>query len=174
MLKNKDILIEKYLCLFVPFLGLAWFIKGRYRFFNLFAFFINLSIWVGLGMLLWKYVPYLNIRFSFFGKRPLCNLNADRAPHIGGFVFILCYRCTFLILGIFLSFFFFYFKRVKGNLYLILLNALWILPCFFDGMLQLTTSYVSTNVIRSCTGFIAGIGIGYIAYYPFYRWKLFL
>jgi len=41
----------------------------------------------------------LRARRAQFGRRPLCSLDADRAPAFAGFVFPLCYRCTGLCVG---------------------------------------------------------------------------
>lgn len=166
--------IEKGLSFFVPFLGLIWFFKKKNKGWNLIGFFVNLAVCIGIVALFIKIFPTLHMRLSFFGKRPLCNLKAERGIHFGSFVFILCYRCTFLILGGVISFFIMYFKKVKIHYFYIIFSILFSLPCFFDGILQLTTTYESTNYIRATTGFLAGFGIGYILYLPFRKWNLFL
>ena len=38
-----------------------------------------------------------------FGKAPLCNGRPERAPHLGTFVFPLCWRCTGVFVGCIMS-----------------------------------------------------------------------
>lgn len=112
--------------------------------------------------------------WEYFGVVPLCNLDAERAPHFGRFVFPLCYRCTFIILGTFIAFFLFYGSKIKISWYLICFSVVMILPCFVDGFVQLLTSYTSNNLLRAFSGFCAGSGIGYIISIPFKYWNLFI
>ncbi|MDE6655387.1 MAG: DUF2085 domain-containing protein [Anaeroplasmataceae bacterium] len=165
--------IEKGLSFFVPFLGLIWFIKKKNKVFNFIGFIVNLCICIGLVILLIKFFPITHSRFIYFGKKPLCNLKEERAMHFGSFVFVLCYRCTFLIIGAFVSFFTMYIKKARILLFYILFSGLLIVPCLLDGVLQLTTEYESTNLLRAMTGFCAGFGFGYFLYIPFKKWNLF-
>lgn len=165
---------ETILSFFVPFLGFVWAIKGKHRWINLLGFIVNLVVCFCICFLIWKYFLFSGKRFAVIGKKPLCNFKEERAIHFGSFVFILCYRCTFLIIGILSSFFFFYFKRIKANPFMFLFSLLFILPCLLDGLIQLLTNYTSTNFLRATTGLFAGVGIGYIAYYPFFKWNLFI
>lgn len=164
---------EKWLSFFVPFLGLVWFFKKKNRRINMVGFIVNLLVCSTIIFLCIRFIPFPMNRFSYLGKKPLCNLKEERAIHFGNFVFILCYRCTFLILGSFLSFMALFIKKVKIHWVYILLSIVFILPCFLDGVIQATTSYVSTNLVRALTGLFAGFGIGYILYLPFKKWNLF-
>lgn len=166
--------IEKGLSFFIPFLGLAFFFKKKHRIINLIGFFTNLVVFIGILYVLFKFFPLSQTRWRYFGKKPLCNLNEERGIHFGSFVFILCYRCTFIILGGIFSFFLMYLKKPKISYFYILFSFLFIIPCLLDGILQLVSSYESTNYIRALTGFFAGFGIGYILYLPFKKWNLFL
>ncbi len=171
---KKSAFIEKGLSFFVPFLGLIWFFKNKNRGINLIGFFVNLLL---CGIIIFGLIQccsLLQSHISFIGKKPICNLKEERAMHFGSFVFILCYRCTFLILGSISAFLFSYLKKMKLSWYLLSMSILCILPCFVDGVLQLTTSYVSTNIVRAISGLCAGFGIGYILYIPFKKWNLFL
>ncbi len=165
--------MEKGLSFFVPFLGLVWFIKKKHRVFNMIAFIVNLIACIGCILLIVKFIPFPYTRFANFGNKPLCNLKEERGIHFGSFVFVLCYRCTFIILGGILSFFIMYLKKIRIHYFYIIFSFLFILPCFFDGILQLSTRYESTNIIRALTGFLAGFGIGYFLYLPFKKWSLF-
>lgn len=94
------------------------------------------------------------------GKVPICNGIASRAFHIGDFCFILCYRCSGVVLGIIFSLY--YLNKYKPKIRYILL----IIPMIIDGLLQLLTPYISNNLLRSITGVLFGIGIGHgIAYF---------
>ncbi|MCM1197169.1 MAG: DUF2085 domain-containing protein [Roseburia sp.] len=137
------------------------------------GFIVNFLVCVGIILLIIKYIPFSHNRLSYFGQKPLCNLKEERGIHFGSFVFILCYRCTFIILGGVISFFIMYLKRIRIHYFYIVFSFLFILPCFLDGLIQLLTSYESTNLIRALTGFLAGFGIGYILYMPFKKWNLF-
>lgn len=165
--------VERGLSFFVPFLGLAWFIKKKYRTFNIIGFIVNLLICISLIIIVIKYIPFPQNRLSYFGQKPLCNLKEERGIHFGNFVFILCYRCTFIILGGIISFFTMYLKKIRIHYFYMIFSLLFIIPCFLDGFTQLLTPYESTNFIRALTGLFAGFGIGYILYMPFKKWNLF-
>lgn len=165
--------IERGLSFFVPFLGLAWFIKKKYRILNMIGFIVNLIICISLIVIIMKYIPFPQNRLSYFGQKPLCNLKEERGIHFGNFVFVLCYRCTFIILGGFISFFTMYLKKIRICIFYIVFSGLFIIPCLLDGVLQLTTPYESTNFLRALTGFCAGAGFGYLLYIPFKKWNLF-
>ena len=51
------------------------------------------------------------------GFAPLCNGKESRAPHIGNFVFILCWRCTGVIIGVLLAVLIkhYYTMQINGN-----------------------------------------------------------
>lgn len=95
-------------------------------------------------------------RLRRIGKAPLCNGCADRAPRLGSFVFVLCYRCTGLVVG-----------YAGGLLALtvapetlrldpaVLAMALIALP--LDALAQRYTKYHSTNVRRLLTGLAFGM-----------------
>lgn len=172
MKRREQPFSEKWLSFFVPFLGLVWFFKKKNRGMNLVGFIINLLVCTIIIFLVIRFVPFPD-RFSYLGKKPLCNLKEERAMHFGSFVFILCYRCTFLILGAFSSFTTLFIKKVKIHWVFILCSVIFIVPCFLDGIIQATTSYVSTNLVRALTGLFAGFGFGYFLYLPFRKWNLF-
>lgn len=172
MHKNK--FDEAYLSFFIPFFGLIQLLQGKKRIIYLLGFFVNLIVCILLLYFMGKYLPILLQRFTIIGKKPICNLKEERAIHIGSFVFIFCYRCTFLIIGIFSSFFCYYLKRVKLRIFYVLFSIIFIIPCLLDGLFQLLTEYTSTNFLRAITGLFAGIGIGYFAYFPFARWNLYI
>ena len=96
------------------------------------------------------------------GKVPLCNERPDRAPHIRGVCFPLCWRCLALIVST--TIFGIVFIRI-GHTSKIewILSVFLIAPCLLDGLRQLFHDYESTNRKRFIFGMIAGIGTGFWA-----------
>lgn len=93
-------------------------------------------------------------RILQIGKVPLCNGIPSRALHIGDFCFILCYRCSDVIIGMLAILY--YLRNKKPKIQYILL----IIPMIIDGFLQLLTPYISNNSLRLITGILFGVGIG--------------
>lgn len=95
-------------------------------------------------------------RLFTIGQFPLCNLKPNRAPHVGKHTFILCWRCTGVLVGFFLSqlFILSHFAHCHW-----LVSGALIMPCASDGLLQHLDILQSNNVRRFTTGFFAGIGI---------------
>ena len=91
------------------------------------------------------------------GKVPLCNECAERAPHIKGFCFPLCWRCTSLCIGVITGTIVFDALMLEGHFWLF--RLLLCIPCILDGTLQEMTSYRSTNRRRIWTGLLAGVGL---------------
>lgn len=104
---------------------------------------------------------------SRLGKAPLCNGRADRAPHICGKCFILCWRCTSLIFTMLLCSFLCW--ALTGDLHLelkpceIAYAMALILPTAVDGVLQYAFHIESTNIRRIVFGVISGIGLWLLA-----------
>ncbi|MDD4001137.1 MAG: DUF2085 domain-containing protein [Bacilli bacterium] len=98
-----------------------------------------------------------------FGEAPLCNGRAETTFEVFGFHFILCYRCSFIIIGLLITVFLFnkikLFKRIPAK-YLIPLFILFIASTVLDGTLQYFFGIESTNLRRIVTGFLAGVGFG--------------
>lgn len=96
-------------------------------------------------------------RLLHIGEVPICNGIAERAPHLFGFCFPLCYRCTFFILSFVITLYVGFHKQLKIKpIFLILL----ILPLIIDGGLQTFFGIESTNIRRVITGSLFGFGIG--------------
>ncbi|MCD7808302.1 MAG: DUF2085 domain-containing protein [Erysipelotrichaceae bacterium] len=95
-------------------------------------------------------------RLSHIGEVPICNGYSDRAPHIFGFCFPLCYRCTFLILMFAIMLYLFYYKNIKLRYWLIIVL---LIPMIFDGSSQTFFGILSTNFRRAITGGLFGIGL---------------
>ena len=126
-----------------------------------------------LTVIMLYFLPRLFFDLSFIrlGETPLCNGRADRGIFIFGFCLPLCYRCSFIIIGIFSGLIFFKFiktdKITYKSLYIIT-AVLLIVPTALDGVIQfLTASYESHNVIRAVTGFFAGFGVDMLINFAF-------
>jgi len=92
------------------------------------------------------------------GKLPVCNLRADRAPHICGLCFPFCWRCTSIIAGFLLS------NNtlvlwIEMNFFIALFLCI---PTVIDGTLQYYLKIESTNFRRIWTGLLAGIGLSFV------------
>lgn len=100
-------------------------------------------------------VMALRSRLRQLGKAPLCNACAERAPRFGGFVFVLCYRCSGLILGFAGGMLVRQFAPGLPAINPVLLAiALIALP--LDALSQRYTRYRSTNTRRMLTGLAFG------------------
>lgn len=104
-------------------------------------------------------------RISQIGQIPLCNGIASRAPHLFGYCFILCYRCTFILLFFIGTLCFLQKKKVKSIKYVWIL----LLPMIIDGSLQTFFGFMSTNFRRSFTGALFGLALAYIVDYLFLK-----
>lgn len=100
------------------------------------------------------------------GSVPLCNGIPSRAPHFFGICFPLCYRCTFILLFFFLTIVYCFYSHKKINRYF-LIGCLF--PMIIDGCLQTFFGIESTNLKRTITGAVFGIGIGGMISY-LYTW----
>lgn len=106
-----------------------------------------------------SFIQFILERLSQFGKIPLCNGIASRAPNLFGFCFPLCYRCTFLFLGFFIALVVCY--RYKKTIP-IMLSIICLLPMIIDGGLQTFFGIMSTNLRRTLTGGLFGVAMGII------------
>lgn len=96
------------------------------------------------------------------GKKPLCNGKPERAPHIKGFCFPLCWRCLSISLSVLTSsvFISFYKKYLSQHCIIISISSIiLILPCLIDGFRQYFLNKESRNCRRIFTGVLAGIGL---------------
>ena len=91
---------------------------------------------------------------------PLCNKRSDRAPRLFGKPFILCWRCTGILIGYILS----KFIATTGLMPKTILPLLLLIPCAIDGTLQYGFGIESTNIRRVTTGILAGlVGLAHIS-----------
>ena len=99
-----------------------------------------------------------------WGKFPLCNNKKDRAPHIFGRCFLLCWRCTMVmffsiittIILCYLDLSLFLFNNFR------LIGVILIIPMILDGGMQYFIKRDSNNFRRAITGALFGIGIAII------------
>ena len=100
--------------------------------------------------------------YSFLS--PICHQYPTRSMWVFNRPFALCSRCFSGYIGLGIGFIFFlsqnnYLKRLIFGIGLLV-------PGVLDSLIQLWTSYESTNTIRFFTGFSGGVGVFYIIY-PF-------
>lgn len=108
-----------------------------------------------------KIIDLMIYRFSHIGEIPLCNGISSRAPHIMGFCFPLCYRCTFIILTMLLSLWFVYRYHKTMKIYWLFIC---LIPMIFDGCIQTFLGFESTNMRRIITGSLFGMSLGQLIY----------
>lgn len=104
-----------------------------------------------------KLFEILGERLMHLGTVPLCNGIASRAPHIAGYCFPLCYRCTFVTLFFLITLYFGYKNKVKMSMLIIVLCMI---PMIVDGSLQTFMGMMSNNFRRALTGAVFGFGLG--------------
>lgn len=90
------------------------------------------------------------------GRRPLCNNNASSAPHIKGYCFYLCWRCTGGIIGAFLWGLIRSIVQVNFNTMEMCLFCLLVIPGVIDYVL------IRMNRVKPCNGrrFVTGLLLG--------------
>lgn len=110
------------------------------------------------------------------GEVPLCNGQADTTFQIFGFRFFLCYRCTFVMLGLLLTVAVLsrfdwqkHLSRTNGLMLGFLLMSLLVI----DGCGHYFFGQETTNLIRILSGMFAGMGSGLIVDALFYKTKSF-
>ena len=92
---------------------------------------------------------------------PICNHRPERAPKIFGHTFILCWRCTGVVIGSSILFLLY-----KGNMIsfvseILVISIIAMLPLICDGIAQYRYSQMSNNFRRFITGLLFGIGLAY-------------
>lgn len=90
---------------------------------------------------------------------PLCNKKRDRAPHIGGKCFFLCWRCSGLVIGYFFS----YLLITKGVIihykFSFIVMVMLLIPFIIDVYQQYFLKRLSNNFNRSMSGFLCGVSL---------------
>lgn len=121
----------------------------------------NLSLAIFLFLLiLFNYIlnkPYLAMFFN-------CHQRIDRSLNIKSIHWPLCYRCTGILLGVFLSLLINYFFDL--NAWMILLA----IPLLIDGLLQKYTKYQSNQFKRVITGILFSQAFIFIFSYAIYAY----
>ena len=105
----------------------------------------------------------INQTMKYWGKKPICNLHEDRAPHIGSFCLPLCWRCTGITLSTITMIIIFNIFPLQVSLSTFILGIILLLPCAADGILQMFLGMKSNNFRRILTGILCGIAIVLIA-----------
>lgn len=90
---------------------------------------------------------------------PICNKNPERAPNIMGHTFLLCWRCSMVIVGIIITLISIKSERISIPQKSIIGGIVLMFPMIIDGSLQYLKRIPSTNLRRAITGFLFGVGI---------------
>ncbi|MFI3201648.1 MAG: DUF2085 domain-containing protein [Eubacteriales bacterium] len=102
--------------------------------------------------------------FKINMELPICNKKPDRAPSFNGFTFLLCWRCTMVIVSIlFVTFLLEVFSIPKIYIFNITCIVM-LFPMIIDGGVQYLGIKNSTNFRRALTGFFFGCGVALILY----------
>lgn len=118
---------------------------------NQYQFIGNLVLIVILIILLIAYYAFhKSYLVLFFG----CHQMTTRSFKLKDKYFILCSRCSGILLGIFLSIFLTKYNINNQIHYLIILGLG--LPLVLDGLIQKHTKYKSSNLVRFITGLLFG------------------
>lgn len=117
------------------------------------------------GEMMKRLLQGLKYRINNIGKLPICNCKRDRAPIIMGYSFLLCWRCTSILISL-LGMRILFENNLEMNqliqdnvLMVIILAVILVFPTTFDGIRQYVFHKESTNKRRIITGFIAGYGL---------------
>lgn len=101
-------------------------------------------------------------RIKKIGKLPICNKNQYSAPHIFGFCFPLCWRCTSTIASMYVGGYTITTVGISVNLESRLFALLLILPMAIDGYFHYFGNVRSNNIRRIIFGSMAGIGVALV------------
>lgn len=94
----------------------------------------------------------------------ICHQYPTRCLWIFGRPCGLCSRCLFGYIGIALSLLILVRLGSRFRFFYLSLGASFLLPGIVDAIIQLTTSYESTNSIRAITGLLGGVGFGVVVW----------
>ena len=94
---------------------------------------------------------------------PICNNRPDRAPHIFGHPFILCWRCSMVAFGATLTQIVIETGEIRISLMAACISICLLIPMISDGFLQYYGSVESTNLRRALTGLLFGSGAAIIS-----------
>ena len=108
-----------------------------------------------------KFNKYL----AMVGKIPLCNKKKERAPHIFGFCFPLCYRCTGVLIGAVFALITNLTGIIPNNAIVALICVVLMLPLIIDGIRQFYFNKLSNNPMRMITGIAFGFSLSKIIYF---------
>lgn len=115
----------------------------------------------------YDYVDSMYVQVSWWrkirnkwGKISYCNGRSDRSPHIRGFCFPICWRCSGLIIGMIICYLMMCWGLIPPiSIISISFLVIPVIVCFGDGLLQRMTNYESSNIKRFVFGVAAGYGM---------------
>lgn len=107
-----------------------------------------------------KLIRFISEKFSYIGKKPLCNLKSHRAPNLFGFCFPLCWRCTSIVIGTLAGHIIYHQNYYNKSLQWV--GIVLMIPLIIDSYLQYGLDLESTNFRRIITGLLTGFGLSYL------------
>lgn len=107
----------------------------------------------------WFYVNDMKKKAYEKNIFPICNRCPQRAPKIFGHTFILCWRCTMCIVGIFMMMLLLKLLKIEIATLHFVISVIAIFPMIIDGLWQYRYDYESNNYKRAITGLLFGLSI---------------
>ncbi len=101
-------------------------------------------------------------------KYPICNHREETTPRIFGQTFVLCWRCTGVMLSLGLIVIIRCFVDISFGASQVVMGSLMMLPIVIDGCAQYFFEYASTNIRRMITGIAFGVGFSLVAFIFYY------
>lgn len=97
-------------------------------------------------------------------RYPICNHKENTAPHLFGKVFVLCWRCTGVMISLIIMSVVRLLTKVNFGWVQAVLGLLFVFPMICDGILHYFCSRGTTNLKRFITGILFGIGYSLIVF----------
>ena len=132
-------------------------------------FFFSLSLLAISAPVIQTVIGYPNGEGIYSLLSPICHQYPTRSFWILDRPFALCSRCFSGYLGLSIGFLLISYKATYYKRFL--WGVTYLIPGVLDGLLQLWTSYESTNIMRFFTGLSGGVGIFFIIY-PFKSYSI--
>lgn len=106
-------------------------------------------------------------RLSHLGEVPLCNGMPQRALHILGFCFPLCYRCMAVVFAFLFGIW--WYHRHHRIFHSLKIMILCMLPMVIDGGIQTFWGIMSTNWRRCWSGALFGLALAMLVTWLYER-----
>lgn len=119
---------------------------------------------LGWHYLLYRCFVHFSIRGNNMYKYPICNHKNHTAPVIFGRTFILCWRCSGVMIAFFIMGILRLYMSISAGSTQIVFGLAALFPMVFDGIRQYYFRHESTNTRRFITGILFGLGFSLIVF----------